>query len=367
MKNTASLVPAFCLVLQMCMNVSAQGPDPATEGKSLADIARETRAKPRINVLAVADDSQAEMKEFQYEKEIQLLLARDAFTELDAAADSARVSKDRVEGGTWKLFLFYGAAANPISGGRATSAEWNQHVAKLQNWITARPRSITARVALAETYINLAWKARGGGFADTVNAVAGQQFETLIQLAQKTLVDAADLPAKCPQWYFDMMEIARDQGWSKPQMRALFERAIAFEPAYYHYYRAYATNLLPKWNGEPGEVEAFADESYRRIGGRQGAFVYFEIASVLYCTCSSPPVKPSLSWPTIQEGFAEMEDRYGATTLKLNRFAVLAYLYLDRDIARRTLERVKDQWDPSVWRSKDSFNSARNWVGLPSF
>ena len=150
-------------------------------------------------------------------------------------------------------------------------------------------------------------------------------------------------------------------------MRALFERAIAFEPAYYHYYRAYASNLLPKWNKEPSEVEAFADESYRRIGGRQDAFVYFEIATILYCTCSSPLVKPTLSWPTIQEGFAEVEDRYGATTLKLNRFAVLAYLYRDRDIAKRALERVKDQWDPTVWRSKDSFNAARNFAGLTSY
>jgi hypothetical protein len=367
MKITARCVPAFGLVLHMCVIAAAQAPDPVNEGKTLADIARETRAKPRVNVLAVNDDSQAEKGESQYEKEIQSLLGRDAFTELDAAADSARVSKDRIEGGAWKLFIFYGAVANPLAGGRATSTEWNQHVTKVQNWISARPQSITARVALAETYINLAWKARGGGASDTVSAGAGQQFETLIQLAQKTLVDAADFPAKCPQWYFDMMEIGKDQGWSKPQMRALFERAIAFEPAYYHYYRAYATNLLPKWNGEPGDAEAFADESYRRIGGRWGAFVYFEIASVLYCTCSSAPVTPSLSWPTLQQGFAEMEERYGATTLKLNRFAVLAYLYRDREVAKRTLERVKNQWDPTVWRNMDSFNFARNWAGLPNF
>ncbi len=350
----------------MILTVAAQAPAPANEGKSLADIARETRAKARVNLLSVSDGSQVGNTESQFRKEIQALLARDAFADHDAAADSVRASKDRVEGGAWKLFVFYDTAANPVAGEHSTSADWNQQISKLQKWMSARPQSVTARIALAETYINLAWKARGGGFADSVSAAGGLQFERQIQMAQKTLMDASDLTAKCPQWYFDMLEIARDQGWSREQTRALFERAIAFEPAYYHNYRAYASNLLPKWNGEPGQAEAFADESNRRIGGRQGAFVYFEIASVLYCTCSSVPVTPSLSWPTIQEGFAEVEQRYGATTLKLNRFAVLAYLYRDRDVARLTLARVNDQWDPAVWRSIDSFNSARAWAGLPS-
>src|SRR5215471_3972660 len=115
MKITACLVLAVCFVLQMCGIASAQAPDPSYEGKSLADIARETRAKPRINLLTVTDDSQAGKDESQYEREIQSLLGRDAFAELDAAADSVRVSKDRVEGGTWKLFIFYAAAANPIA------------------------------------------------------------------------------------------------------------------------------------------------------------------------------------------------------------------------------------------------------------
>ena len=192
------------------------------------------------------------------------------------------------------------------------------------------------------------------------------RFKKEDEKGQKTLIEAAELPARCPHWYFVMLEIARDQGWNKQQTRELFEQAIALEPAYYHYYREYALNLLPKWHGSPEEPEAFADESYLRIGGRQGAFVYFEIATVLYCMCSDDPVKPTLSWPTIKEGFAEMQERYGTTIGKLNRFALLAYLYRDREVARTTLVRVGDQWEPTVWRKLDSFNSARAWAGLPS-
>ena len=223
---------------------------------------------------------------------------------------------------------------------------------------------MTARIALAEAYRLLGWKARGGGFADTVSETGWQQFNNMSEKAFKTLAEADALPAKCPHWYFVMLELVRDQGLSPDQTRKLFERAIAFEPAYYHYYREYAYNLLPKWNGKPGDVEKFADESYHRIGGPQGAFVYFEIATVLYCGCSDGQAKPTLSWPVIQEGFAEIESNYGGTTLKLNRFAMLAFLYRDRDVARRVLERLNEQWDPTVWRKLDTFNSARMWAGL---
>jgi hypothetical protein len=240
-------------------------------------------------------------------------------------------------------------------------------LAKLQNWAATSPQSVTPRVALAEAYRLSGWNARGGGSASTVSDAAAKQFEQQDNMAYKTLVEAGDLPNKCPHWYFVMLEVARDQGWNRAQTKALFERAIAFEPAYYHYYREYATNLLPKWNGEPGQAEAFAEDSYRRIGGRQGAFVYFEIATVLYCVCSDGQVKPTLSWATIKDGFAEIEELYGATTLKLNRFATLAYMYRDREVARSTLSRVAEQWDPAVWRNLDAFNSARTWAGLPTF
>lgn len=129
-------------------------------------------------------------------------------------------------------------------------------------------------------------------------------------------------------------------------------------------YREYAVDLLPKWYGKPGEAEAFAEESNRRIGGSAGAFVYFEIATVLYCGCTDGQATPTLSWQTVQGGFKEVVERYGATPMKLNRFAVLAYLYRDREAARKTFASLGDQWEPTVWRKRETFNAARTWAGL---
>ena len=349
----------------------------AQEGKGPGVVARQQEASKRLknpcplNVPCGEVSSQNQLvsslqddRERVYRAQIQALLSRRAFAELDQEADNVRASQERLGGGVWKLYVFYEVAAMAMTGGnsRVSGQVWLQRIALLQDWVAANPSSVTARVALADVWHGYAWAARGGGYADTVPDAAWSLFGARIARAYATLLEAGKLSAKCPHWYLVMLLVARDIGWSKEQMRALFERAVAFEPSYYIYYREYVSDLLPKWGGEPGEAEAFAEESYSRIGGRQGAFVYFEIATVLYCLCPENP-QPTLSWPLLQEGFAEMEERYGATLLKLNRFAMLAYLYQDREVASRVLPRIGDNWEPKVWVGRSTFDQARSWAG----
>jgi hypothetical protein len=140
-------------------------------------------------------------------------------------------------------------------------------------------------------------------YANTVSAEGWKLHAERYALDAATLAEAAKLPEKCPYWYEAMQQIALEQGWEKAQARELFEQAIAFEPDYYHYYREYAYYLLPKWEGQPGDVEAFAKEMYEKVGGQYGAYLYFEIASLVTCQCdSNDSDMENLSWPRIKEG-----------------------------------------------------------------
>lgn len=367
----------FVLCALLTSIATAQTQPAAQDGKGPGDVAREQDASKRPknpcppNVPCGDVSSQSQLtaslqddRERMYRAQIQMLLDRRAFADLDQEADSVRASQERLGGGVWKLYVLFEVVAMAMTNGnnRVPGQLWLQRIALLQDWVAANPSSITARVALAYTWHGYAWAARGGGYANTVPDGAWKLFETRIAQAYSTLLEADKLPAKCPHWYLVMLLVARDMGWSKDQMRALFERAVAFEPSYYIYYREYASDLLPKWGGEPGEAEAFAEESYNRIGGRQGAFIYFEIATVLYCLCPDNP-QPTLSWPVLQEGFAEVEEQYGDTLLKLNRFAMLAYLYQDREVASRVFARLGDNWEPTVWVRRAIFDQARAWAG----
>jgi tetratricopeptide repeat protein len=293
------------------------------------------------------------------------LLLREDFTELDGMADAARVSKARFPGGGWKLSRFYEAVNNRDAGRHQTDADWQSHLALLQRWTVARPQSITARLALADAYLRYAWVARGEGYANTVTDQGWRYFQERTDHASKILADTAVLPLKCPHFYELAQEIALASGADASQQRTIFEKAIKFEPLYFAYYQRYAETLLPKWGGEPGEIEAFAEESYRRVGGKEGAHIYFEIASNLCGRCGDFSAD-GFSWQKLQEGFAATEELYGLSTLKANRFAFLAATYGDRVVAAKTFLRIGPNWDYTVWGSRARFESQRTWAGLPA-
>lgn len=301
----------------------------------------------------------------RFTDEAKSLLLREEFTALDAMADTVRSSKARFPGGGWKLSRLYEAVNNRDAGRTQTDADWQSHLALLQRWTIARPQSITARLALADTYLRYAWLARGDGYSNTVTEQGWQLFEKRTEQASKILAEAATLPAKCPHFYELAQEVALASGADNTQQRTIFDKAVEFEPLYFAYYQRYAETLLPKWGGEPGNLEAFAEESYRRVGGKEGAHIYFEIASNLCGRCGefSPE---GFSWKNIQEGFAAMEELYGLSQLKLNRFAFLAATYGDRAVAAKAFLRIGPNLDYTVWGSRGRFESQRTWAGLPA-
>ena len=177
------------------------------------------------------------------------------------------------------------------------------------------------------------------------------------------LKEAAGLPGRCPFWYAAMMQLALQQGWSKAQTKALLQDAITFEPGFYHVYRYYANYLQPKWYGTEGEVEAFADEISNRIGGSEGAFIYFEIATVVSCgSCGTGVLPAKMSWAKIKDGYAAMEQMYGTSNLKMNRFAYMDTKRGDKVAARGVFVQIGDHWEKELWEKRQAFEIAKSWA-----
>jgi hypothetical protein len=371
-----SLFLGFILILISSITGFAQDQNGGLpQGKSLADIAREYREKKQSGNISSspaasspADQSltekiiavnQGDMEE-QYVRTIRELVKERNFQELEKQAAQVRSTKARFEGGTWKLFTFYQGAAIPFSGRPVSEMESTVHIAILKSWISAIPESVTARVALAESYYDWAWKARGSGYANTVSEQSWEEFGRRIALGKAILVEAGELKQKCPYWFVAMQHVALAEGWDTLHARALLDAAIAFEPDFYHVYREFVYFLLPKWNGEEGEAEAFIEEAANKVGGEQGQFLYFEMASVLYCQCDTDATHMAgMSWPRMKQGYAALEKLYGTSTLKKNRFAYMALLAGDKPAARQMFASIGNDWDSSVWRTKERFHQAQ--------
>jgi len=350
---------------------------PQLDPESLLNVAREygrngqpvsvvsAAGRPAGETAPVASPAAAETEE-QYVHDIRERLNEWDWDGLEKAVQEARTSKARVLGGGWKLYMFYEAVGAPVSEHKITDTDWANHLEVLKQWATAKPESSAALIATAWAYVAYGGFARCSGYADTVTATGWKLYGERAAKASEFLVEAARLNEKCPFWYEAMQHVAHEQGWEKPQARELFDLALAYLPGYYHFYREYANYLLPKWYGEEGDVQAFAEETAARVGPPEGDIFYFDIGSTVACECD--PDRNSLeglSWPRLKQGYATLGELYGISDLKANRFALMAYLEKDQPAAQAAFEKIGPHWEPTVWTSKQDFDKAKSWATHP--
>lgn len=298
---------------------------------------------------------------------IQSRIRQDQFDDIEYIARQMRIKKPKERGGVWFDFAFYSAAGSPWTPDNPGPVAWEDHIAHLKKWVAAYPESATARIALAMGYATRASSARGTDYASEVPDEAWAVFAANNNLAKATLLEAATLKDKDPYWYYLMLVLARDEGWSKAEARELFDQASAFEPGYYHYYRIYTTYLLPRWNGEEGEMEAFAEEILKRLKEPDASMRYFDVVST-YATggYDDEPSLHGASWPKLKEGYANIERLDGVSARKLNRYAYLAYAAGDKPAAKEALSQLGDDAIfNSEWSNKDQVKAARAWATAP--
>jgi hypothetical protein len=283
-------------------------------------------------------------------------LNREDFDQLEQIAASARSEKSRFTGGDWKLRSFYLVIQGP---GRLTApdAVWTHHIERLQRWAAAKPASITPRVAIGSAYTRYAWKARGNGFANTVTADGWKLFQERIENARSTLEQAESFPMKDPQLYNALQVVALAQRWNRAQMDQLVQQGMALEPDYFYFYVAETNFLMPKWHGQPGDAENFAQSAADRVGGPEGDFIYFRIAASENC-CRSVQL-PNLAWDRVKRGFAALEQLHGSTNRQRNVAAQMAVANHDREFAQQLFARIGNDWDAVVWGSKEKFDASK--------
>jgi len=159
-----------------------------------------------------------------------------------------------------------------------------------------------------------------------------------------------------------MQTIAKDEGWDKAAARELLDKAAAFEPTYYHFYRGYADYLQPQWFGEIGDIKNLAEEISARFPEPDGSILYFQIASMLACYCRQhSEALPAISYPKMKTGYANLKRLYGTTNTLANRFAFIAYMADDKAGIQDGLKDVSEK-DMDIWQLEEVYNYARDWA-----
>ena len=297
----------------------------------------------------------------EYKRWVSQLLKEEKFDQLECIAQAARKNKTRFSGGEWKLHKFYVGLQEPNPDMHATEEDWQQHLARVQKWVDAKPRSLTPRIALAASYEQYGWYARGTGMSDSVSNSGWKLLEDRAMKAETILKEASKMPDTDPEWYVVKQHVALAEQWPKERALALFQEAVAFEPGYFYYHRILANFLLPNWNGEAGEASAFVKASADKLTGPEGDAMYFLIAADVVCTCDEPEFN-RLSWPRLQNGFKDVEKEYGVSMHNLNFLALMAARFEDPVVAADAFHRIGDNWDLDTWHAEGYFQQNKQWA-----
>lgn len=300
----------------------------------------------------------------RFQSEIRELLSKQDFASLEKMANGLRTSKGRFAGGDWKLYRFYQSLTKPAGGNRDSQKNWQTHMDNLSEWLKREPSSVTAHVAMGGALTSFAWRARGDGYAGTVNEEGWKLFAGRLDSALEVMIRGRKLPTPCPHWYAVMQEIAMGQGWDRESYENLFEEAIGCEPLYIHLYSNKAQYLMPRWYGEEGDWEKFADETANRVGGKEGSMLYSHIAWRVskFHQANKFFRETKASWPRVKQGFIDREELYGSSNRVLNAFAKLATGAGDKIKARGLFHQIGDNWDDEVWDDKGYFDRCKEWT-----
>ncbi len=281
---------------------------------------------------------------------------------LETAAEEYRTSKDCFPDGHSKLACFYDALSELAE--NAPDAQWTTHIQELASWVKEHPDSITARIAIAQTWINFAWKARGHEYADSVKDQGWQLFGQRTSAAHAILKEAAKLKSKCPMYWFAMQRIALNEGWPNADYDALFQQAIKENPGVFSYHFSKINYLMPRWYGKEGDWEAFADDAANKVGGDDGDVLYARLVWEMKQKRVYDRIyeQAKISWKRAKHGFEVLHERYPQSLSITSEYCVESGLMKEKPQMQVLFNELGGRVDMSIWFDQGRFEAFRDWA-----
>ena len=300
--------------------------------------------------------------------EIGTAFMRGQIDYLERMAKRLRHHQSRYDDGGWQLYYFYDGI---IHGNAAFSMhERPDFRVALEKWAAQYPDSCTPRIALATVHLEYGWEARGTGWAREVTAEGWKALGEHLDEAEKWCAEAESKEEKDPQLYATWIDIAKGQSASKAHIRALLDKGMAVDPAYYGLYSSACQTLWPRWGGSRGQITDFFTMVHERTREKMGEKMYAFVVDSQFCP--GAVYGDSADWNLVKPGFDQVLEEFPRSVYYLNRYCLLACVFGDKEKARELFGRIGDNPNYGAWiDKKENFDRAKRWAlsdgPLPDF
>jgi hypothetical protein len=241
-------------------------------------------------------------------------------------------------------------AYEAVSLGVGTSdAQFQAHMSKLRKWSEAHPDSPVPLIAAANTFNSWAWFARGSGFAPAVEEDAWAPFRDRLVKARALLDKAEKLQPVDPQLYVVSLRVGRVDCSERAAFDSWLEKGQALDSQCLPLFREMAVSLLPRWHGEPGEVEQLAKRLQAEIPGQDGWNAYAAVAIQHAWFEPAGLIFDGYDRKDLHEAARSVADRWPLSS-QMNQFAgFIALLAQDVELARQTQPAIGDEFKSPWW------------------
>jgi len=155
----------------------------------------------------------------------------------------------------------YDACRDMLAALKQNESQYKDCYSRIQkSFILKRPDESDSWLLEGLAQIDLAWFARGSGYANTVTDDQWKAFRADLASAAESLNKAWKLNPKDPRIPIEMMTVDLGQGQGRDQMELWFGRAMELDPNNYDACSSKLYYLEPKWYGSAADMLDFGRE-----------------------------------------------------------------------------------------------------------
>ncbi|HTD64950.1 MAG TPA: DUF4339 domain-containing protein, partial [Candidatus Limnocylindria bacterium] len=293
------------------------------------------KAYPKLNAAVGVIDSTSDTNRVGPMFALAAQAMKDCFTDGSfRPEDQAEIAEIFIHGWGYNFFYRIRERIYPIPRNAGKPFEW------------------LALVFDGEYHVMEAWKARGGGFANTVTEQGWKGFNEHLTAARKSYTRAWELRPDLPLAPCRMIYIALS-GSDVEEMRLWFDRTVAAQIDYPKAWSDMRWGLRPRWHGSTEAMLALGKSAVDT--GRFDTDVprkFFDVVYDLESEMELPPGQHIFGrrdiWPEFSrmyEGYIAEPSLQGAQRGWRSAYAMVAYLAGKYDVSRTQLELLN--WEPN--------------------
>lgn len=247
-------------------------------------------------------------------------------------------------------------------GARRAADHGALHEFLIPAWRAAMPKAVGPVIFSGHLYIQWAWDARGGGYANTVTDDGWRKMEERLKVARTTLEKAYAMDPADPRGPTEMLTVELGAGQDRNAMELWWQRAMDANPDNYAACTSKLYYLEPKWHGSPGEMLGFGRECLRRanwVGRIPFILVDAHASLAQYSRDKEEYYAQPYVWQDLRSVYEPYLARYPNSTWDRSYFAYYATQCGQWDEARKQFDALGDNPELKPFGTKEVYDYLR--------